>query len=79
MKPIGAYSLGIEYNYITYSDSFLDSPFKPIMDQGKLRDWPNNYSKTYTDTGMLVVDALANSINTVAVRVGNLVGPDTMF
>ncbi len=79
MKPIGAYSLGIEYNYITYSDSFLDSPFKQIMDEGQLRDWPNNYSKTYTDTGMLVVDALANSINTVAVRVGNLVGPDTMF
>jgi len=79
MKPIGAYSLGIDYDYINYSTPFMDSAFKQIDKDGKQVDWPRNYSNTYTDKNMLVCDALANSINTVAVRAGNLVGPDALF
>ena len=80
MKPIGAYALGIDYNYITYSDGgFIDDWVEEINDNGTMRKWPKNYSNLYTEKRMLVCDALANSINTIAVRVGKLVGPDDLF
>ncbi|MBC5582058.1 penicillin-binding protein [Anaerofilum sp. BX8] len=80
MKPIGAYALGIDYNYITYSDGgFIDDWVEEINDNGTMRKWPRNYSGKYTEQRMLVCDALANSINTIAVRVGKLVGPDDLF
>lgn len=80
MKPIGAYAMGIDYNYITYSDGgFIDDWVEEINDNGTMRKWPRNYDGKYTEQRMLVCDALANSINTIAVRVGKLVGPDDMF
>lgn len=44
-----------------------------------MRDWPRNYNGTYTEKDMLVCDALANSINTVAVQVGDIVTPEAIF
>ncbi len=81
MKPIGAYALGIDYNWTDYSGPWLDSVVRPIEDEaeGGLRDWPRNYNGTYTEKDMLVCDALANSINTVAVRVGDMVTPEVIF
>lgn len=82
MKPIGAYCLGIDYNYINYSYPLMDGMFKQIADDknpGQMRDWPRNYSSTYSDQEMTVSRALAKSINTVAVRAGFLVGEPTMF
>lgn len=81
MKPIGAYALGIDGDYITYSDWFLDDAVMDIYDEsiGGTRAWPDNYNKTYTKERMLVCDALADSINTVAVRVGRLVTPAVMY
>ena len=81
MKPLGAYALGIDYNYLNYSSPFADQPFKQIMDDktNELRDWPKNYNGKYTDTDMLVCDALAKSINTVAVRAGSVVSAPVMY
>ena len=81
MKPIGAYALGIDLDYTVYSGAFLDSSVRDIYDAavGGTRAWPRNYNGRYTEKEMLVCDALANSINTVAVRVGDLVTADTLF
>ncbi|MDL2215772.1 penicillin-binding protein [Ruminococcaceae bacterium OttesenSCG-928-N02] len=81
MKPIAAYVLGIEYEYITMSSTFVDSPLMQIRDDktGQLRDWPANYSQHYEEIDILVNSAIARSLNTIAVKVGNLVGSSTMY
>ena len=43
------------------------------------RDWPVNVSGSYTNSTVLVYDALRQSLNTVAVRIGSLVGAEMMF
>ena len=81
MKPIGAYALGIDYGFITYSSAFMDSPFQQIRDPqtGVIRDWPRNYSGQYAETEVLVYDAIARSLNTIAVKAGDQVGPRAIF
>ena len=81
MKPIGAYALGIDLDYTDYSGPFLDSAWENLPDEvtGEMKPWPRNYNGRYTEEEMLVCDALADSINTVAIRVGNLVGIDTIY
>ncbi len=106
MKPIAAYSLGIDMGWINYSTNFLDIGVgKMIQDnmagsypqyKGKMfaldapevisnpgiwRDWPSNYV-TSTGHGERTVNvnyALAQSLNTVAAQVGQLVGPESMY
>ena len=76
MKPIGAYVLALENNQVNWSTPLLDSYVKKIKDDatGELREWPVNFSRTYSNEDVLVVDALAQSINTIAVRVGQRAG-----
>ncbi|MFV0413303.1 MAG: transglycosylase domain-containing protein [Oscillospiraceae bacterium] len=87
MKPIAAYALGIEEGMVDYSSMLEDSPVQyknpsnPVVDENGLPvyDWPSNYTNTYTRAPMLVSDALAQSINTVAVKIGMRVGIDRMY
>ncbi len=81
MKPIGAYALALEKNRIHWSTPLLDAPVRQIEDAatGQPKDWPANFSKTYAEKDLLVADALARSINTVAVRVGELAGVDSIY
>ena len=81
MKPIGAYALALQQDKITWSTPFLDAPVRQIEDEntGEMKDWPANFSKTYSEKNMLVADALAQSINTVAVRVGELAGVNNIY
>lgn len=46
---------------------------------GELKGWPANFSKTYAEDDILVVDALAQSINTIAVRVGEQAGVGNIY
>lgn len=80
MKGVAAYPLGIDMDAINYSTALLDDYF-PLSDGkgGTRTDWPRNYSGTYTHGLVTVYEALKQSLNTVAVRVGNMVGPRTMF
>ncbi|MDD3428861.1 MAG: transglycosylase domain-containing protein [Oscillospiraceae bacterium] len=94
MKPIGVYALGIQNNYIHYSYAIPDAPIViddeeakteslsydgvTVIPAGK-REWPKNYSNTYTNAPMLICDAIANSINTVAVKVLQFVGERNSF
>ena len=81
MKPIGAYALALEKNKINWSTPFLDAPVGQREDEatGEMKDWPANFSQTYSETNILVADALAQSINTIAVRVGQTVGTDSIY
>ena len=76
MKPIGAYVLALQKDKITWSTPFPDAPVTQVEDEstGEMRDWPANVTQTYTEQDILVADALAESVNTVAVRVGQEAG-----
>ncbi|MFV0351063.1 MAG: transglycosylase domain-containing protein [Oscillospiraceae bacterium] len=86
MKPIGAYALAIDYNYTYYSqlvqDSFKEalSPYQTAEDGTPILNWPKNAGQSKPpDTGVLVVDAVARSLNTVAVDMGQRVTPQVMY
>lgn len=81
MKPIGAYALALQNDKINWSSAFLDTAVKKIKDEttGEKIDWPRNFSKTYSQENILVADALARSINTIAVRVGEKAGIGNIY
>ncbi len=82
MKGVAAYPLAIEYGISNYSSTYTDAPFEGEAknENGEIIDgWPRNYSNTYTNGPITVYQALYQSLNTVAVRVGSLVGIDDMY
>ena len=80
MKAVAAYPLGIDMDLINYSSVLMDDYF-PISDGkgGTRTDWPSNWSGRYSHSMTTVYEALKQSLNTVAVRVGDWVTPRTMF
>ena len=80
MKAVAAYQLGIDMDLINYSSVLMDDYF-PIPDGkgGTRTDWPSNWSGRYSHSMTTVYEALKQSLNTVAVRVGDWVTPRTMF
>lgn len=80
MKAVAAYPLGIDMDLINYSSVLMDDYF-PIPDGkgGTRTDWPSNWSGRYSHSMTTVYEALEQSLNTVAVRVGDWVTPRTMF
>ncbi|MEG0804569.1 MAG: transglycosylase domain-containing protein, partial [Pygmaiobacter sp.] len=81
MKPIGAYVLALQKDQINWSTPFMDTPVRKIKDTatGERKDWPRNFSNTYSEEKILVADALARSINTIAVRVGERAGIGNIY
>ena len=79
MKGVAAYPLAIENDYADYSRTFEDAPVQTINENGVERQWPRNYSGTYTNGPVTVYEAVKQSLNTVAVRVGQIVGADEMY
>ncbi len=74
MKPIGVYSLAMEYNEITYSSMVADYQMSwsdPAIKGGR---WPNNYDFSYT--GKCSVEyAIYHSVNCTPVYIlRNLIG-----
>lgn len=80
MKAVAAYPLGIDMDLINYSFVLMDDYF-PIPDGkgGTRTDWPSNWNGRYSHSMTTVYEALKQSLNTVAVRVGDWVTPRTMF
>lgn len=82
MKGVAAYPLAIEYGLSTYSSTYQDDPYEGEAkdEKGEVIDgWPKNYSGTYTHGPITVYQALYQSLNTIAVRVGDYVGIDDMY
>ncbi len=70
MKPISAYSMGIQNNLITYSTMIPD---KGVYLDGSNEEWPLDFEKYNTGTLMPAWSAVSKSTNTIAVRVARLV------
>lgn len=81
MKPISPYITALEAKTITWSTPFLDAPVRKIEDDdtGEMVDWPANVDRYYSKQDILVREAFARSVNTVAVRVGETVGNRAMY
>lgn len=69
IKPISVYAPAIESGKANWSSAFVDSPVTKIQEEnGEMTDWPVNSNGQYTQKEMLLTDALANSTNTIAVK-----------
>ncbi len=89
MKLTAAYPMAMDYGIITYSKMIPDAsmrsrnPYNPEIDPetgAPIFDWPLNYGGgTREGTPIPVVSAIAESTNTVAARVGNMVGIEEMY
>ncbi|MEG1381025.1 MAG: transglycosylase domain-containing protein [Ruthenibacterium sp.] len=82
MKPVACYPLAIEYDIASYSSTQTDSPFVGEAKDEKgevIKNWPKNYSNTYTNGPVTVYEALKQSLNTIAVKYGDFVGVKDMF
>lgn len=82
MKGVAAYPLAIETDWATFSSAQIDAPYMDAVygDDGKvLKGWPSNYSQSYTQAPMTVWRAITESVNTVAVRYGAMVGTTEML
>lgn len=80
MKGVAAYPLGIEYDAINYSTPVVDQAFKTIQNaNGTTREWPKNFEGEPSGKTYLAYNALAQSLNTVAVWVGDWVGARNMY
>lgn len=77
-KPIAVYAPAIELNYINYSTAIADEPSSYDDDNAP---WPRNYDRVfgYYGSSVTTYKALAVSLNTVAVKVLNMVGPETAY
>lgn len=75
-KPIGPYALAFEYDRLYWSTVIEDSPINP--DEPEHEWYPRNYYEEYLGS-VDVAYAIARSVNTVAVKVGQLVTPQSIY
>ncbi len=69
-KPLSVYSPALDKGIINWSTVFDDSPYKKVKTDNKgMRDWPANADGKYSMKKVCVCDAVAKSLNTVAVKV----------
>ncbi|MBR3952759.1 MAG: transglycosylase domain-containing protein [Oscillospiraceae bacterium] len=82
IKPIACYALGIENDLITFSTVITDEPiYKAGETVGSTTfkaDWPINYYKGYLGD-VAVEEAVQRSINTIPVKLVELLTPRTVF
>ena len=69
-KSLSVYAPALEGKLINWTTPTEDSPYKQV--EGK--DWPQNVSGTYSRQNVTVHDAVAQSLNTVAVKILAQVG-----
>ncbi len=75
MKPLGAYAPAIDMNLVNYSTVILD---EPIIELRPNYMWPPNYGGSKYGN-MPLVHHLKRSVNTVAVKLVNMMTPQTSF
>ena len=79
IKPLSVYAPAIDLGCITYASVIDDTPCRFVSDgRGGMRGWPQNYPNGYR--GLTTVrDAVARSVNTVAVKTLSMVGKERAF
>lgn len=78
MKPISPYSMGVQNNFITYSQLIPD---KGIPAAGHTRPWPDNYGGIGTQSGDLysMWYAVRHSRNTIPIRIASQLTPQVLY
>ncbi len=85
MKPIGAYAMAMEYQYINYSTTLYDDYCWEIKDEktGAMKKWPINYGDVngskYSMNDIPVVHGIKKSLNTIAVRTLMMLGVNESY
>ena len=79
IKPLSVYAPAIDKGVLTYGSVIDDTPVRFVNNgANSVRPWPRNYPDGYR--GLTTVrDAVARSVNTVAVKALDLVGKDEVF
>ncbi len=68
-KPLAVYAPAIEQKKMTWSSMYTDSPYSTILDaDGQEKDWPVNATGKYSMQQTPIVQAISESLNTVAVK-----------
>ncbi|MBQ2939085.1 MAG: penicillin-binding protein [Clostridia bacterium] len=68
-KPLSLYAPAIEQGRICWSTVYFDGPVKQVTDEtGRTTPWPANATNSYAQRNIPVAEAIAQSLNTVAVR-----------
>ena len=68
IKPLSVYAPGVESGAILWSATQEDSPVKQVTTPAGEEDWPVNGSGRYSYQQIPAAEALAQSLNTVAVK-----------
>lgn len=75
LKPLSVYLPAIESGALTWFTTIEDSPHHYVPDdKGGTEPWPRNNNDTYSREPVMLCDALAQSLNTVAVKTLERVG-----
>lgn len=78
MKPISPYSMGVQTNFITYSQLIPD---KGIPVNFRSTTWPDNYEGPGSQSNMLFTAwyAVRHSRNTIPVRIASQITPQVLY
>ncbi|MBP1564647.1 MAG: transglycosylase domain-containing protein [Oscillospiraceae bacterium] len=77
IKPVSTYGYALEYDYITWSKMFQDSPIPAGVASEDV--WPQNYDGDPTGKTFPVNYFLKRSINTLPAQICYNIGIDTIF
>ncbi len=78
LKPLALYAPALERGLVTWSTVLDDTPVSFTKTDSGYRMWPQNASRTYSGLTTLA-DALAQSKNTVAVRLYDALGSEAIY
>ncbi len=68
-KPLSVYAPALDSGAIMANTAYEDSPYSRLSsDDGTLTDWPSNATGTYSGRRVYIGQAIAQSLNTVAVK-----------
>ncbi len=76
MKPISPYALGVQTNFITYSQLVPDRGI-PVNFRDTL--WPENYGGGFTNELYRCWEAVRYSRNTVPIRIATQITPEALY
>lgn len=78
IKPVSTYALAIENKLVNFSTMIPDEQIYIVSSDGVEKPWPSNHDGRYEGI-VSVTRALQRSKNTVAVRIGTMLGEEKIY
>ena len=75
LKPLAVYGPALDTNVISLGSTYEDSPSQKVNGL----DWPKNDSNTYSNKMVNIKTAVQQSLNTIAVRITDQMGPQVSY